>query len=197
MMMGGRERKRGLRIRVVAALVLPQSTIHLAFEFQTSPTRPTTAGQNEIATAISQLPPGGENRKVSRRGWCWSQRCDRSFVRPGLLGGGTSSWVQSRSSRRHPARCDVHKSRGERRESGGSGGKTTTHSNQPRLKHLPFPPFFFPDNVGDRYLAVTAMMHVSQPIANEWPMKPPFGNRQVGPHHKPASTYQGRDLRSV
>src|SRR6056300_481173 len=33
--------------------------------------------------------------------------------------------------------------------------------------------------VGDRYLAVTAMMHVSQPIANEWPMKPPFDNQPV------------------
>src|SRR6056300_1210078 len=29
-------------------------------------------------------------------------------------------------------------------------------------------------DVEDRYLAATAMMHVSQPIVNEWPTKPPF-----------------------
>ena len=61
----------------------------------------------------------------------------------------------------------------------GAVEKTTTHSNHPTSKHLPFPPFFFPDNVEDRYLAATAMMHVIQPIINEWPIKPPFDNRQV------------------
>src|SRR5210317_2581470 len=143
-MMGGRERKIGLQIRVVAALGPPQSTIHLAFELHQSPTRPTTTGLHENARwQFLQLSPRATRKeKVPRCGCCRVQRY-RSFVRPGLLGGGTSSWVQSRSSRRHPARCDVHKARGERRESGGSGGETTTHSNHPRSKHLPFPPFSF------------------------------------------------------
>ena len=120
--------------------------------------------------------------KVSRRGWCWIQRCDRSFLHQSLLGreGHIRDGPSNRSDGWPRCQCQSRgASQWKRRESGGSGGKTTTHSNQPIRKHLPFPPFFFSDNVGDRYLAVTAMMHVIQPIANEWPIKPPFDNRQV------------------
>src|SRR5210317_2459312 len=131
-MMGGRERKIGLQIRVVAALGPPQSTIHLAFELHQSPTRPTTTGLHENARwQFLQLSPRATRKeKVPRCGCCRVQRY-RSFVRPGLLGGGTSSWVQSRSSRRHPARCDVHKSRGEEEKAVGAVENEQKQHNQP------------------------------------------------------------------
>src|SRR6056300_912632 len=63
-MMGGRERKIGLQIRVVAALGPPQSTIHLAFELHQSPTRPTTTGLHENARwQFLQLSPRAKKKK--------------------------------------------------------------------------------------------------------------------------------------
>ena len=180
-MMGGRERKIGLQIRVVAALGPPQSTIHLAFELHQSPTRPTTTGLHENARwQFLQLSPRATRKRKGSTAWLLSSpalpllRSSRlAWGRDLLLGP-----VQVEPSASRPLRRPQVK--GRRRESGGSGGKRTKTAQSTDFEHLPFPrPFFFPDNVGDRYLAVTAMMHVSQPIANEWPMKPPFDNQPV------------------
>jgi len=56
-------------------------------------------------------------------------------------------------------------------------GEMSQNQLFPRI--LPFSWLHVGLSVGDRYLAVTAAMHVIQPIANEWPIKPPFDNQQV------------------
>src|SRR5210317_1788906 len=72
-MMGGRERKIGLQIRVVAALGPPQSTIHLAFELHQSPTRPTTTGLHENARWQSlQLSPRATRKRKGSTAWLLS-----------------------------------------------------------------------------------------------------------------------------
>src|SRR5210317_2554562 len=179
-MMGGRERKIGLQIRVVAALGPPQSTIHLAFELHQSPTRPTTTGLHENARwQFLQLSPRATRKRKGSTAWLLSSpalpllRSSRlAWGRDLLLGP-----VQVEPSASRPLRRPQGKGRKKRKRWERWRNDNTQQSS--KIETLTIPPFFFPDNVGDRYLAVTAMMHVSQPIANEWPIKPPFDNQPV------------------
>jgi len=146
----------GLRICVEAALISHNKmTIHLAFELQQSPTRPTTTGLSEIAISnFSSCRLGGrEQIRSSRRGWCWIQRYDRSFFRPSLLGGspllGSVPWWNALlgsvpATVGSHARRDVQVKWREKKENGGSGGKTqqsassTVKKNSYHSRH-PFP----------------------------------------------------------
>jgi len=165
------------------------------------PTVPHTTDDNwPNETAISSFPvvAWGKTEKVSRRGWCWFQRYDRSFLRQSLLGRkAISAMVQFRLDGWPHAHLVGGRKSMERRESGGSGGNAATHNNKPFLKHLPVFPPFLSRQCWRSILGGDGDMPSSKPIDNEWPIKPTLPTSRASNHLHSGRTYQVRDLRSV